>query len=278
MTQKDVSTELLEFIRQETFNEKKAEFVHECFNEFLEKERIVELVQEMDEIYQMIEVAVLAWNVCDQIKKRKNGILALREPVFEWVESVMEKLKITNRASVIERIGYSVSLGRLNYMKRHSELKTMRDLIRIADIQTEPLKVSYDDINKKIVDCFNEITWFYQETDSIERKILMKIMLEQCPLCWIDSVEKDKLKEVVSFLVMVWTKVKPPMENDIGEALFNLSESITDDFDEQTKITGIVLNFIQTNNIICKIVSKKEYAIGLLKEALELLRNQQKTQ
>ena len=41
--------------------------------------------------------------------------------------------------------------------------------------------------------------------------------------------------------MLAWVKLKPPLETDIGEALFVLAESVSDDFTEQSKITGMVL-------------------------------------
>lgn len=262
-----------QIVRQETFTEKKQEFIEECFQTILTPERIEELLQEeIDMIYQMIEVGVLSWNVVDQIKKRRTGILANREKVIEWLEHIIDSCVITNKQQIIERINYTVSLGRLNYLKRHSELKTMRDLIRLANMQINNNIVNYEQIQQKVINCIDEITWFFKETDSIEPKLLISIILEQCPLCWIDSVSNERLLELCRFAMLAWVKLKPPSETDVGEALFVLAEGITDDFTEQSKITGMVLDYVVSNQIINQIIADKQIALDLLENALKMLR------
>ena len=259
-------------IRQETFTEKKQEYIEDCFRSFVSVERMVALLNDKNMLYHMIEVCVLAWNVVDQIKKRRTGILANREKVLEWTQHIVETCSVSNIPKIVERINYTVSLGRLNYLKRHSEFKTMRDFVRFAEMEIVDVNYNYEEIQQKVINCIDEITWFFKASDSIEPKLLISILLEQCPLCWIHDLSHNKLLELCKFLMLAWVKLKPPLETDIGEALFVLAESVSDDFTEQSKITGMVLDYVNSNNLINKIIVEKQIALDLLENALKMLR------
>ena len=223
----------------------------------------------------MIEVSILAWNVNDQVKRRKKEILAKREIVIEWIRQHIEKIHCnsTKKSEIIEKIGYCVSLGRLNYIKRHSDFRTLRDLIRICSIENFTAPIKYQNIEMKVMKCLNETSWFYNESeDSIDIPLLNRIILEQCPLCWIHSCDIKKLNILVDFLVSVWIQLKTPNDVEIGEAIFPISESITDNFIEQSKITGMVIEFICNSNRIDLYLKDKQKVIDLLNESLKLLR------
>ncbi|ELP83436.1 hypothetical protein EIN_375210 [Entamoeba invadens IP1] len=272
MAQPESASDLLSFIREETFNERKAEFVHASLTEFFSP-TVLSALRHTEEIYYLVEVAVFAWNVNDQIKKRKCGILAKREPVFEWIKETIISCGVSNSASVLERIGYCVSLGRLNYLKRHSEVRTLRDIIRVADARGN-VHCDYEKITKRVTSCFDEIMWFYRENDSIQESILVSILLEQFPLCFLDKIDDKVLHRVSLFLLFVWIKINPPFQNEIGEIFYPMAEQLTNDERECSRITGIVLDYVLNNNLLFRAVTDRDFDLGLLSEALEKIRTQ----
>ncbi|KAL7722511.1 Uncharacterized protein QTN25_000133 [Entamoeba marina] len=268
-----------QLVRSETINDKKANFVITSLEKHIGYPMLSTFYYDHQTLYILIDVAVLAYNVCDQIKRRKNGILALREPVVEWVTTVLQQTRGTSTA--LDFVTTSVPLGRLNYLKRHNDERTLRDLLRVADTSINSgaiaPTINYERIQAKVVDCLNRLTWFYRETNAIENKILINIVLEQCSLSMLDGIEEKDLDIIAQFLLRVWVDIRPPAENDLGEVLYNFAIELTDN-DEAiaAKITGMVLDYVFRKEMVADIIVDKQAALKLLLDAKELLLSQKK--
>lgn len=263
-------SDLLEFIRGETFNEEKAKCINSSMEEVFGVVRREELRKRHSDLVEIIEVGVLTWNVIDQIKRRHKEILVSRQPVFEWVKELISSSDALNKSDTFKRITYSISLGRLNYLKRHSDTKTMRDIIRLAD-DNSTLDVDPEKTCERVRDIVNNVSWFYQDS-RMELRVFSNIMLEQLPLKYIDLVEDSLLREIALFVINIWVKFVPPTDGEVGDKLFSLAEKITNDFDEQCKITGIILDYYKSNNAYFQALTNKDEATQLLHNALDLLR------